>query len=1227
MTLPGKFSVGSSGAATYNIPLAVPPGTAGLAPSLSIEYNSNGSNGLLGIGWSLGGLPSIGRCPQTVAQDGALGSINFNNNDRFCMDGQRLVLISGTYGADGAQYRTEIETFSQIISHGTAGNGPAWFEVHTKSGQTMEFGHTTDSLVLAQGTSTARSWALNKVSDTKGNYFTVTYTNDTTNGQAYPIEIDYTGNAATSLSPNNKVQLAYETRPDLAPQYLAGSFSQTTVRLTDVKTYAGAALVADYKLSYGISSTTSRSILTGIQLCDGSSPSNCLPATSLTWQGQGSSLPGTPGFTAGWGGLGLTTGDFNGDGTTDVLVCPPSTGGGTQCNLYYVNGSSLTAGMSPSWVGYQVFAADFNGDGKADLLACPQFTSGPCLIYYSTGNSFVQGSFTLTLPSHVGSALPITVADFDGDGRADLFICPALGAAGTCNIYYSTGSSFSQGGFAPAWSGYDVASADFNGDGRADLYACASGRVGTACNIYYSTGTSFSVSSFSPTWAGNQTSFGDFNGDGLADVVTCPTTSGAPCSIYYSTGTSFIASGFAAAWGGYNVGVGDFNNDGKADLMACPPSSGSCVTYFSTGSSFSSSGFNPVWPGYSVIPGDWSGIGASGILALPSTVGSTAQQYLPSFIAELLTGINNSLVTTSITYAPLTNTSIYSKDGTASYPQVDVQAPIYVVSQVTTSNGVGGTYSSNYSYAGAKLDLTGRGFLGFRQMTVKDPQTGITDITNYLQSFPYLGLVGSATKSSGSQTLGQSTNTFQFKNVNGTTTISPSSAPYQVSLSQNVSSGSDLDGSTLPSVTTANQYDTLGNATQVAVSTSDGYSKTTNNTYTTDMTNWFLGRLTASSVTAQAPQQLGQYCTLPWGGTISNGQSVTAYSAATATGGQVCSAIAQTRTCTNGTLSGSFAQQACTEVCSLPWGGTINSGQSVTAYSAARVPSPQTCSSVAQTRTCSSTGVLGGSFMNQSCTVVQPKTVVLRSGSSWTVPADWNSGSNTIQAIGGGGGGGSSNGLGDGGGGGGAYSKSVNVALTPSASVTIAIGAGSTDGNGGVAGDTYLCNATSNCASISGSAVQVGAKGGHTAFQNNGGAGGAASGGVAIGTGAIKTSGGAGGSQVNTTQAGGAGGGGAGGPNGNGVGGTSTGGPASMPGGAGDNGSGGAGGSASAGSGSAGTEIGGGVGSGGGGGGGNPGGGGGAGGVYGGGGGGAGKVNFGGPGAAGVIVITYMPAF
>lgn len=147
---PGEFSVDQGGAANYTIPIAVPPGTAGMQPSLSLNYNSRSGNGVLGIGWTLGGLSVIIRCPATKVQDGFIDGVDFDSNDRFCIDGQRLIAIDGTYGAEGTEYRTEIESFTQVISHGTQGNGPEKFEVKTKSGQILEYGYTIDSRIEAQ---------------------------------------------------------------------------------------------------------------------------------------------------------------------------------------------------------------------------------------------------------------------------------------------------------------------------------------------------------------------------------------------------------------------------------------------------------------------------------------------------------------------------------------------------------------------------------------------------------------------------------------------------------------------------------------------------------------------------------------------------------------------------------------------------------------------------------------------------------------------------------------------------------------------------------------------------------------------------------------------------------------------------------------------------------------------------------------------------------------------
>ena len=138
MSTPDSFSVSQSGAANYTIPIQISPGTGGMQPSLAPGYNSQGSNGSLGIGWTLAGLSVIHRCVQTIIHDGAPGGINHDANDRFCLDGQRLIVVNGlANGANNAEYRTERETFNRIYSFGVCGSGPCWWRIESRSGQIM----------------------------------------------------------------------------------------------------------------------------------------------------------------------------------------------------------------------------------------------------------------------------------------------------------------------------------------------------------------------------------------------------------------------------------------------------------------------------------------------------------------------------------------------------------------------------------------------------------------------------------------------------------------------------------------------------------------------------------------------------------------------------------------------------------------------------------------------------------------------------------------------------------------------------------------------------------------------------------------------------------------------------------------------------------------------------------------------------------------------------------
>lgn len=579
MGTPGEFSVSPSGAATYTIPIQVPPGTAGMQPNLSLVYNSQMGNGLFGMGWSLQGLPVIHRCPATIAQDGYKGGINYDAKDRFCMNGQRLVAINGAYGADNTEYRTEIESFAKIISYGQAGSGPAWFKVWTKEGQVMEFGNTVDSRIEAMSRADVRVWSINKVMDTVGNYLTVSYDEKNLKGQYCPTRIDYTANDATGLAAQRSVVFEYETRLDARMVYMAGSKVITDQRVASIKAYTNQSKTKDYKLSYSYKGGNAKqSILANIQECDLSG--NCLPTISFDTENRPEGLsqdnswiiPDGTYFTSGSTDNGVIVIDVNGDGLEDVLQAAYLSYVGMVRHTYINTGIGFID--DASWhvpfddprgasqfsvagtdVGLRV--VDLNGDGLPDLLHS----------YFST-NSWYGGGNVQRAYINTGS----------GFRRDDSWAVPG-------------NSHFAVGNFD---SGMRII--DLNGDGLPDLlhsYFSTNGYYGggNQQRAYINTGKGFvqddswavpGNSHFNVGTADSGMQIIDLNGDGLPDLLHAfySTNSwyggGSIRHAYINTGSGFVEDNkwnlpgpgdFSA--GGTDVGLRaiDLNADGLPDLL------------------------------------------------------------------------------------------------------------------------------------------------------------------------------------------------------------------------------------------------------------------------------------------------------------------------------------------------------------------------------------------------------------------------------------------------------------------------------------------------------------------------------------------------------------------------------------------------------------------------------------------------------------------------------------
>ena len=620
----GNFAVTPNGNAVYSIPLKCSPGTAGMEPNLNITYVSGGANGIMGLGWNLTGISAITRTNKNPYYDTKYESIQLGLNDVFALDGNRLMLKSGSNGSAGSTYGQETETFSTITANSQQGFGPESFKVTDKNGTVTEYGMTSDSRLTGVGGSSILAWMVNKVTDEYGNYMLYHYTQ--LDGELVLSSIEYTGNS--SLAPYNELLFEYIGKTEKTTFYEGGQEFRKTKLLKSITARANGALVKKYILQYEFSFNTILSKITEIN-SDGSE----MNPTTFCWndpydnsvmQGtQNISLYSTANANKYNTIKNTISADMNGDGFSDIITLNNNDAYEILVNPFVQNyqtnnsagyTSAMTAANTSGYnflLNSNVYDSDFDNNQEVYNF----FNDDNDLKKYYLQKINTTGvNSTTQLPtvqiSQLGSAgyltndIDVTLVpvrfyydknDYTADGNQDELIIDGE------NVKLA--SSMGNATYALDPTIMVARPIDFDGDGSLEVIVFEDQTSNLLVKVLKFNAGSFSVYySGSISFPGNTSvdllkliGIGDFNGDAKADVAFLNASKSA-LSICFSNGSSLFApksvTTFTALNPGsnYNITCPDINANGINDIMITEDAGSNVManytSYFSAGDVF-----------------------------------------------------------------------------------------------------------------------------------------------------------------------------------------------------------------------------------------------------------------------------------------------------------------------------------------------------------------------------------------------------------------------------------------------------------------------------------------------------------------------------------------------------------------------------------------------------------------------------------------------------------------